>query len=92
MDCRNYGGGDDEEHQTTQAVFSVDLMAASEGRMTLPIKLDVNWSSSEQANSAPPLSVTDSAMAPSARMLKNRKRGSTLTNTASNSGHAKCAC
>jgi hypothetical protein len=34
----------------------------------LTIKLDGNWSSFQLANSAPPLSVTDSAIAPSARM------------------------
>jgi hypothetical protein len=39
-------------------------------RMTLTIKLDRNWSSFQLANSAPPLSVTDSAIAPSARILK----------------------
>ena len=38
--------------------------------MTLTIKLDGNWSSFQLANSAPPLSVTDSAIAPSARMVK----------------------
>ena len=38
-------------------------------RMTLTIKLDGNWSSFQLANSAPPLSVTDSAIAPSARMV-----------------------
>ena len=37
-------------------------------RMTLAIKLDGNWSSFQLANSAPPLSVTDSAIAPSARI------------------------
>ena len=37
-------------------------------RMTLTIKLDGNWSSFQLANSAPPLSVTDSAIAPSARI------------------------
>ena len=40
-------------------------------RMTLTIKLDGNWSSFQLANSAPPLSVTDSAIAPSARMPSN---------------------
>ena len=35
-------------------------------RMTLTIKLDGNWSSFQLANSAPPLSATDSALAPSA--------------------------
>ena len=38
-------------------------------RMTLTIKLDGNWSSFQLANSAPPLSVTDSALAPSARIV-----------------------
>ena len=38
-------------------------------RMTLTIKLDRNWSSFQLANSAPPLSVTDSVIAPSARMF-----------------------
>ena len=38
-------------------------------RMTLTIKLDGNWSSFQLANSAPPLCVTDSAIAPSARMV-----------------------
>ena len=33
-------------------------------RMSLTIKLDGNWSSFQVANSAPPLSVTDSAIAP----------------------------
>ena len=37
-------------------------------RMTLTIKRDRNWSSFQLANSAPPLSVTGSAIAPSARM------------------------
>jgi len=36
--------------------------------MILTIKLDGNWSSFQLANSAPPLSVTDSVIAPSARM------------------------
>ena len=40
-------------------------------RMTLTIKLDGNWSSFQLANSASPLSVTDSAIAPSARMLQS---------------------
>ena len=40
-------------------------------RMTLTIKLDRNWSSFQLANSAPPLSVTDSAIAPSARMFES---------------------
>ncbi len=37
-------------------------------RMTLTIKLERNWSSFQLANRAPPLSVTDSSIAPSARM------------------------
>ena len=42
--------------------------------MTLTIKLDRNWSSFQLANSAPPLSVTDSAIAPSARICHNAFR------------------
>ena len=38
-------------------------------RMTLTIKLDGNWSSFQLANSTPPLGVTGSAIAPSARMV-----------------------
>ena len=41
--------------------------------MTLTIKLDRNWSSFQLANSAPPLSVTDSAIAPSARMFGHER-------------------
>ena len=41
-------------------------------RMTLTIELDGNWNSFQLANSAPQLSVTDSAIAPSARMLSSR--------------------
>ena len=37
-------------------------------RMTLTIKLDRNWSSFQLANNTPPLSVTGSVIAPSARM------------------------
>ena len=37
-------------------------------RMTLTIKLDRHWNSFKLASSALPLSVTDSAIAPSARM------------------------
>ena len=43
-------------------------------RMTLTIKLDRNWSSFQLANSAPPLSVTGSAIAPSARMARKAAR------------------
>ena len=39
-------------------------------RMTLTIKLDGSWSSFQIANCAPPLGVTDSAIAPSARRLR----------------------
>ena len=40
-------------------------------RMTLTIKLDGNWSSFQLANNTPPLSVTGSVIAPSARMLRD---------------------
>ena len=48
-------------------------------RMTLTIKLDGNWSSFQLANSTPPLSVTDSAIAPSARMAELSEVRNTLT-------------
>ena len=38
--------------------------------MLLTIKLNRNWNSFQLANSAPPLNVTDSAIAPSARIRK----------------------
>ena len=38
-------------------------------RVTLTIKLDRNWNSFQLANRAPPLSVIDSSIAPSARMI-----------------------
>jgi hypothetical protein len=38
-------------------------------RMTLTIKLDRNWSSFQIANNTPPLSVTSSVIAPSARIV-----------------------
>ena len=47
-------------------------------RVTLTIKLDRNWSSFQLANSAPPLSVTDSAIAPSARMPMSVIRNSII--------------
>ena len=43
-------------------------------RMTLTIKLDGNWNSFQLANNTPPLSVTGSVIAPSARM-NARARG-----------------
>ena len=52
-------------------------------RVTLTIKLDGNWSSFQLANSAPPLSVTDSAIAPSARIPPNR-RGRKVRSTSAN--------
>ena len=42
-------------------------------RMTLTIKVDRNWNSFQIAISAPPLSVTDRAIAASARMRAKRK-------------------
>jgi hypothetical protein len=41
-------------------------------RKTLAIKLDKDWNSFQLANNAPPLSVTDSAIAPSGMMLQIR--------------------
>ena len=40
-------------------------------RRTLTIQLDRNWNSFQASSSAPPLSVTDSAVAPSAGMPVN---------------------
>ena len=40
-------------------------------RMTLTIRLDRTWNSFKLAHSEPPLSVTDGAIAPSARMPVN---------------------
>ena len=54
-------------------------------RMTLTIKLDRNWSRFQLANSAPPLSVTDSTIAPSTRMY------STWPGVPGASGHC-CSC
>ena len=42
-------------------------------RMTLTIKLDRDWNSFQLANRAPPLSVIDSAIAPSARMDQRQR-------------------
>ena len=50
-------------------------------RMTLTIKLGGNWSSFQLANSAPPLSVTDRAIAPSARMGIVVRKGLVHTNS-----------
>ena len=44
-------------------------------RMTLTIKLDGDWSSFQIANNTPPLSVTGSVIAPSARMLRQAMKG-----------------
>ena len=56
---------------SANVLFQLPCWAAAPvkiARMTLTIKLDGNWSSFQLANSAPPLSVTGSAIAPSARM------------------------
>ena len=51
-------------------------------RMAAKAKLDGNWISFQLANSAPPLSVTDSAIAPSTRIICGRKRREMLVATA----------
>ena len=49
-------------------------------RMTLTIKLDGNWSSFQLANSTPPQSVIDRAIAPSARIpFQDRSEGRPIT-------------
>ena len=50
-------------------------------RMTLTIKRDGNWNSFQLANSALPLSVTSSAIAPSARMSREGSKKSALSCT-----------
>ena len=50
-------------------------------RMTLTIKLDGNWSSFQLANNTPPLSVTGSVIAPSARMLYQRRATTRATHS-----------
>ena len=55
--------------QSSRALFRWAEAPVKIARMTLTIKLDGNWSSFQLANSTPPLSVTDSAIAPSARIL-----------------------
>ena len=47
-------------------------------RMTLTIKLDKIWNSCQIANSAPPLSVTDRAITPSAKIRANFVREAQL--------------
>ena len=48
----------------SSAMLSWAEAAIKIARMTLTIKLDRNWNSFQLANSTPPLSVTDSAIAP----------------------------
>ena len=64
------GHGDGRQDGTAEQSYSRHWAEAHQkiARMTLTIKLDRNWSSFQLANSAPPLSVTGSAIAPSARM------------------------
>ena len=54
--------------QHTQCLNSWAEAPIKIARMTLTIKLDGNWSSFQLANNTPPLSVTGSVIAPSARM------------------------
>ena len=66
-----------QDINTTQRCNARDCWAEAREKiagMTLTIKPDWNWSSFQLANSTPPLSVTGSATAPSARMhCKARK-------------------
>jgi hypothetical protein len=54
---------------TESALFRWAEARVKIARMTLTIKLDGNWSSFQLANNTPPLSVTGSVIAPSARMF-----------------------
>ena len=60
-----------QDINTTQRCNARDCWAEAREKiagMTLTIKPDRNWSSFQLANSTPPLSVTGSAIAPSARI------------------------
>ena len=59
-------------------------------RMTLTIKLDRNWSSFQLANSAPPLSVTGSAIAPSARMQEQQDENECSSVILNRCGYKSC--
>ena len=70
--------------QNTASVHIFFLLGRSPrkiARMTFTVKLDGNWSSFQLANSASPLSVTDSAIAPSARMHLKLSSRATLNCT-----------
>ena len=73
-----------KEPQRTRTQFSCTCWAEAPikiARMTLTIKLDRNWNSFQLANNAPPLSVTDGAIAPSARMHLKLSSRATLNCT-----------
>ena len=73
----------DRERSAPEVVFI--LLGRSPrkiARMAAKAKLDGNWISFQLANSAPPLSVTDSAIAPSTRIICGRKRREVLDATA----------
>ena len=55
--------------RSRQLDFSWAVARIKIARVILAIRLDWNWSSFQLASSAPPLSVTDSAIAPSARIV-----------------------
>ena len=63
-------GGDlsQRKKQTADDLFDWAEAQIHIERMTLTIKLDRSWKSFQLTTSAPPLTVTDSAIAPSARM------------------------
>ena len=62
----SWNGRSQMQLKSTQSSWAEALLKIA--RMTLTIKRDGNWSSFQLANSALPLSVTSSAIAPSARM------------------------
>ena len=59
--------------------------------MTLTVKLDGNWNSFQVANSAPPVSVTDSAIAPSARMRAKSKMSTDYSSVCSRAFFVPCS-
>ena len=80
-------------HPAASAICSVLAHCWAEAllkiaRMTLTIKRDGNWSSFQLANSALPLSVTSSAIAPSARMRPEVRAPAPARQAAG----ARCSC
>ena len=66
-----HGGDLSQRQQSADDLFDWAEAHVQIARMTLTIKLDRSWNSFQLTNGAPPPTVTDSAIAPSARMPVN---------------------